>query len=77
MSIKSFDDLLEQIKEDIVADKNAIRYCISPKEKLIITLRYVNFKFIYFLYKLVYFCLFIYLFISSYDSFYNVITKMM
>lgn len=42
MSIKSFDDLLEQIKEEIVADENAIRYCISPEEKLIITLRYVN-----------------------------------
>lgn len=42
MSIKSFDDLLEQIKEEIVADENAIRYCISPEEKPIITLRYVN-----------------------------------
>jgi len=38
MSIKSFDDLLDIIKDDI-ADENAIRYCISPNEKLIVTLR--------------------------------------
>jgi len=42
MPIKSIDDLLEQIREEIVADENAIRYCILPEEKLIITLRYVN-----------------------------------
>jgi len=41
MSVQSFDWLLELIKEDITADENAIRYCISPEEKLIITLRYV------------------------------------
>lgn len=38
----SLDDLLEQVKEEIVVDENAIRYCISPEEKHIITLRYVN-----------------------------------
>jgi len=39
MSIQSFDDLLELIKGELTADENAIRYCISPEEKLIITLR--------------------------------------
>lgn len=39
MSIKSFDDLLEIIKDDLEANENAIRYCISPHEKLIVTLR--------------------------------------
>lgn len=39
MSIKSFDALLEKINHDIAADANAIRYCISPEEKLIVTLR--------------------------------------
>lgn len=41
MSIQSFNKLLENIREEITADKNAIRHCISPKEKLIITLRQV------------------------------------
>jgi hypothetical protein len=31
----SFDNLLELIKEEIKAAANAIRYCISPEEKLI------------------------------------------
>jgi hypothetical protein len=35
MSIKSFDNLLDLIKEEIKADGNAIIYCISPEEKLI------------------------------------------
>lgn len=39
MSIKSFDDLLEIIKDSIDDYENAIRYCISPQEKLIVTLR--------------------------------------
>jgi hypothetical protein len=39
MSVTSFDNLLELIKEEITADSNAIRYCISPEEKLIVTLR--------------------------------------
>lgn len=39
MSIKSFDNLLQIIKKDISADENAIRYCISQEEKLIVTLR--------------------------------------
>ncbi|KAL4122571.1 hypothetical protein QTP88_014877 [Uroleucon formosanum] len=39
MSIKSFDDLLEIIKDSLQADENAIRYFISPQEKLIVTLR--------------------------------------
>ncbi|KAL4125907.1 hypothetical protein QTP88_010144 [Uroleucon formosanum] len=38
MSIQSFDDLLELIKGEFNADESAIRYCISPEEKLIITL---------------------------------------
>ncbi|CAH1995347.1 unnamed protein product [Acanthoscelides obtectus] len=41
MSIKSFDDLLALINDELVADKNAVRYSISPEEKLIITLRYL------------------------------------
>ncbi|KAL4083481.1 hypothetical protein QTP88_028797 [Uroleucon formosanum] len=41
MSIQFFDDLLELIKGELTADESAIRYCISPEEKLIITLRYV------------------------------------
>jgi hypothetical protein len=39
MPIKSFDNLLELITEEIKADANAVRYCISPEEKLIVTLR--------------------------------------
>lgn len=39
MSVKSFDDLLILIKDEIAAEQNAVRYCISPEEKLIITLR--------------------------------------
>jgi hypothetical protein len=39
LSIKSFDNLLELIKEEIKADTHAIRYCISPEGKLIVTLR--------------------------------------
>lgn len=34
MSIKSFNDLLEQIKEEFMSDENSIRYCILPEEKL-------------------------------------------
>jgi hypothetical protein len=37
MSVTSFDNLLELIKEEITADANAIRYGISPEEKLIVT----------------------------------------
>jgi hypothetical protein len=37
MSIQSFDDLLELIKGELTVDESAIRYCISPEEKLIIT----------------------------------------
>lgn len=33
MSIQSFDNLLELIKEEITADENAIRYCISSEKK--------------------------------------------
>jgi len=40
ISIQSFDYFLELVKEDNTADESAIRYCISPEEKLIITLRY-------------------------------------
>jgi hypothetical protein len=35
MSMKYFDNLQELIKEEIKADANVIRYCISPEEKLI------------------------------------------
>jgi hypothetical protein len=31
MSVTSFDNLLELIKEEITADANEIRYCISPQ----------------------------------------------
>nr|CAD7395675.1 unnamed protein product [Timema poppensis] len=40
MCIKSFDDVLALINDELIADKNALRYCISPEEKLAITLRY-------------------------------------
>lgn len=33
-SNQSVNNLLEQNKEGIMADQNAFRYCISPKEKL-------------------------------------------
>lgn len=39
MSIKSFDDLLDTVKNDLEANKHAVRYCIIPQEKLIVTLR--------------------------------------
>lgn len=39
MSIKSFDDLLDTVKNDLEANEHAVRYCISPQEKLIVTLR--------------------------------------
>ncbi|XP_027233858.2 uncharacterized protein [Penaeus vannamei] len=41
MSIKSFDDLLEQIQDDISSTSTMMRDCISPEEKLVITLRYL------------------------------------
>jgi len=31
---------MKLIKEEITADESAIRYCISPEEKLIIALRH-------------------------------------
>jgi hypothetical protein len=39
MSVTSFDNLSELIKEEITAVANAIWYCISPEEKLIVTLK--------------------------------------
>ncbi|KAL4112615.1 hypothetical protein QTP88_016366 [Uroleucon formosanum] len=39
MSIESFDDLLDLIKNELEANEQAVRYCISPQEKLIVTLR--------------------------------------
>lgn len=39
MSIKSFDDLLDLIKNELEANEQSVRYCISPQEKLIVTLR--------------------------------------
>ena len=39
MSIKSFDDLLELIKDDIAPSSQCVRDTISPEEKLVITLR--------------------------------------
>jgi hypothetical protein len=39
MSVTSFDNLLELIREEITTDANAIRHFISPEEKLIVTLR--------------------------------------
>ena len=39
MSIKSFDDLLEIIKEDITSSNTEMRDSICPEEKLVITLR--------------------------------------
>ncbi|XP_072388169.1 uncharacterized protein rasp isoform X5 [Diabrotica undecimpunctata] len=41
MSTTSFDALLALIRHEITASVNAVRYCISPEEKLIITLRYL------------------------------------
>ena len=39
MSVKSFDDLLEIIKEDISSSNTMMRDSICPEEKLVITLR--------------------------------------
>lgn len=39
MSIKSFDDLLDLIKNELEANEQAVRYRILPQEKLIVTLR--------------------------------------
>ncbi|XP_063842378.1 uncharacterized protein LOC135090053 [Scylla paramamosain] len=41
MSVKSFDDLLELIKEDISSTNTMMRDSICPEEKLVITLRYL------------------------------------
>jgi len=38
MAVKSFDDLLILIMDDITADENTVRYYISLEEKLMITL---------------------------------------
>ncbi|KAF5275787.1 hypothetical protein FQR65_LT16532 [Abscondita terminalis] len=42
MSVTSFDYLLSIIENDLKCSDNAIRYCISPKEKVIVTLRYLS-----------------------------------
>lgn len=39
MSIKSFDNLLETIKNEVEANEHAVRCCILPQEKFIVTLR--------------------------------------
>lgn len=39
MSLKSFDDPLGTIKDDLTTNEHAIRYYISPQDKLIVTLR--------------------------------------
>lgn len=39
MSISSFDELLEIVKDDLAGSENVVRDSISPEEKLVITLR--------------------------------------
>lgn len=39
MSVASFDFLYDCVENDLKPSEDAIRYCISPKEKLIVTLR--------------------------------------
>ncbi|XP_034838224.1 protein ALP1-like [Maniola jurtina] len=41
MSVATFDFLYDFIENDLKSSENAVRYCISPKEKLIVTLRYL------------------------------------
>lgn len=39
MSIKSFDELIELIRQDISCSETHLRPSVSPEEKLVITLR--------------------------------------
>jgi len=39
MSIKSFDELLELLQQDLTGQQTNMRECISPVEKLAVTLR--------------------------------------
>ncbi|KAL4126514.1 hypothetical protein QTP88_010736 [Uroleucon formosanum] len=39
MSIKSFDELLELLQQDLTGQQTNMRECISPVEKLVVTLR--------------------------------------
>ena len=39
MSMTSFDDLLELIREDIATANTTFRDSVSPEEKLIVTIR--------------------------------------
>ncbi|GBP64375.1 hypothetical protein EVAR_43152_1 [Eumeta japonica] len=41
MSVASFDFLYDCVENGLKPSEDAIRYCISPKEKLIVTLRYL------------------------------------
>ncbi|CAH1995541.1 unnamed protein product [Acanthoscelides obtectus] len=41
MSVQSFDNLLEKIRNSIKGIDTRMRACISPEEKLVITLRYL------------------------------------
>nr|CAI5834630.1 unnamed protein product [Callosobruchus analis] len=42
MSVRSFDYLMSMIENDLKCSDNAIRYCISAREKVIVTLRYLS-----------------------------------
>ncbi|KAF9411127.1 hypothetical protein HW555_009989 [Spodoptera exigua] len=42
MSIKSFDELIELIRQDISCSETHLRPSVSPEEKLVITLRYLG-----------------------------------
>ncbi|KAL5235250.1 hypothetical protein ACI65C_002660 [Semiaphis heraclei] len=39
MSVSSFDELMEQLQEDLTGQQTNMRECISPLEKLVVTLR--------------------------------------
>jgi len=39
MSVNSFDELMEKLQEDLTGQQTNMRECISPLEKLVVTLR--------------------------------------
>ncbi|CAH1977615.1 unnamed protein product [Acanthoscelides obtectus] len=48
MSITSFDELHERLKDSIQRKNTKMRNCIQPIEMLAITLRYISSKWMYF-----------------------------
>lgn len=39
MSVNSFDELMEKLQEGLTGQQTNMRECISPLEKLVVTLR--------------------------------------